>query len=119
MKTINVNRLEKICGNKLNIFQQKAIYEWAKEFELTVKSELKRECNQEYEEYLGRAIDYFIISIAFVLHFGESTRFGRKRLSSVLKDIEETVDMFNKKQYEPKDYVKMLKDDGIDIKMNY
>lgn len=118
MKPININRLEKICGNNFTVFQKQAIYEWGKEFEDTLTSELKYEYLNEYENDLKTAIDYFIISIAFVLHFGEKTRFGSKRLNEVLKDIEETVDMFRKKEYSPQDYIKILKDDGIDLKMN-
>ena len=119
MRPININRLEKICGNNLTVFQKQAIYEWAKEFENTLSSELKHDYKNEYEEDLRIAIDYFIISITFVLHFGETTKFGKKRLNQTLKDIEATVDMFRKKEYSPKDYIKMLEDDGIDIKIKY
>jgi hypothetical protein len=106
-----------VDGKKLNVMQERAIYEWGKEFELTVRSEIKREMEHQYQIDLLRAVNYFIISIAFVLHFGETTRFGKKRLGLVLNEIELTVDMFNKKEYSPKDYVKMLKDDGINLNM--
>ena len=119
MKTVNIDRLETICNTKLIVFQKQAIYGWAKEFEDTVKSELERLYKQNYEEDLGRGINHFIIAIAFVLHFGEATRLGRKRLSSVLRDIQATVDMFEKREYTAKDYVKMLKEDKIDIKVKW
>lgn len=117
MKPININRLEKICGNNLTVFQKQAIYQWGKEFEDTLSSELKREYKYNYNNDLGRSVDYFIIAIAFVLHFSETTKFGKKRLYSVLKDIQQTVNMFDTKEYSVKDYVKMLQDEGIDIKI--
>ena len=117
MKTINIDRLEKICNTNLNIFQKQDIYNWAKEFENTVKSELDREYKQSYEEDLGKAVNHFLIAIAFVLHFGETTKFGCKRLSSVLKDIQATVDMFGKNEYTVKDYDRMLKEDKINMKI--
>lgn len=119
MKTANLKRLETICGKDLTVFQKQALYQWGKEFEDTVKSELDREYKYSYGRDLGQAVDYFIIAIAFVLHFGESTRFGRKRLGSVLRDIQETVDMFRRDEYKPKDYINMLKDEGIDIKIRF
>lgn len=119
MKTINFNRLETICGKELSVFQKQAIYQWGKEFEDTVRSELNREYKQDYQRDLGQAVDYFIIAIAFTLHFNEKTRFGRKRLFDVLKDIQETVDMFRKREYSPQEYVKMLHDEKIDIKVKW
>lgn len=116
MKTINLNRLEKICGHNLTVFQKQAIYQWGKEYEDTMRSELEREYKQNYGDYLGLAINHFLIAIAFVLHFGEKTKFGNKRLHEILRDIEETVDMFNSKEYSAKEYVQMLNDDGIQIK---
>ena len=111
-KPINVDELAYITGQGkgLNVFQKQKVYNWAKQFEDTVKSELNREYEQQYKEDLERAIEYFIVSIAFVLHFNEKTKFGRKRVFDVLHDIEATVEMFRKKEYEPKDYVQMLAD---------
>lgn len=117
MKELNIDRLEKICKTELNIFQKQALCGWAKEFEDTVRSEVKLECEHEYGRCLKLSVDYFLVSIAFVLHFGETTRFGTKRLGSVLRDIQETVELFRKNEYSAKDYLKMLKDDGVDLKI--
>lgn len=117
MKEINCERLNKICGQKLNVFQQNAIYEWGKEYGESIQAELKRQYEQKFQEDLGRSIDYFLISIAFVLHFGETTKYGKKRVYEVLKDIQATVDMFTTHEYSPQDYQKMLAEDGIHIKL--
>lgn len=118
MKDLNVKRLETICGKKLTIFQRQAINEFAKEYEKTVISEYRREFEQLFEENLGKAIDRYLIAIAFTLHFGEATKFGNKRLSSVMKDLQETVEMFSRKEYTAKEYLKMLEDDNIDMKID-
>lgn len=117
IKAINVDKLAYIVGEgkKLTIFQKQGIYNWAKQFEDTVKSELNREYEQQYKADLARSVDCFIIAIAFVLHFNEKTRFGRKRIFDVLRDIQATVEMFSAKEYSPKDYEQMLRDDGIYI----
>lgn len=119
MKQLNVKRLEEICGKKLTIFQRQAINEFAKEYEKTVISEYRREFEQKFEENLGKAIDRYLIAIAFTLHFGESTKFGSKRLGSVMKDLQETVELFAKKEYSAEEYLKMLKDDKIELKVKY
>lgn len=115
MKTINIDRLETICGRELTIFQRQAIYGWAKEFEDTLTSEVKRQLEHNHNEVLLRKINYFLISIAFVLHFNEKTKFGKKRIFDVLNDIQATVDMFVTNEYSPKDYEQMLRDEGINI----
>ena len=115
IKELNVKRLEDICGRELTIFQKQAIDGWAKEYEKTVISEYKRQFEQDYMKFLGTAIDHYTIAIAFVLHFGETTKFGTKRLNSVMADIQETVDLLGRKKYTAKEYLKMLEDDGIDI----
>ena len=116
-KELNIKRLENICGRNLTIFQRQAINEFAKEYEKTVISEYRREFEQSFEKNLGTAIDHYLIAIAFTLHFGEATKFGAKRLGSVLKDLQETVELFGKKEYSAKEYLKMLEDDKIDIKV--
>lgn len=117
MKELNVKRLEDICGRKLTIFQKQAINEFAKEYEKTVISEYRREFEQKFEENLGKSIDRYLIAIAFTLHFGESTKFGVKRLGSIMRDLQATVELLGKKEYTAKEYLKMLKDDKIDIKV--
>lgn len=120
-KAINVDKLAYIVGEgkQLTVFQRQGIYNWAKQFEETVKSELNREYERQYKADLGRAVDCFIIAIAFVLHFNEKTKFGKKRLFDVLRDIQATVEMFSKREYSPKDYEQMLRDDGIDINVKF
>lgn len=118
MKELNVKRLEDICHIKLTIFQKHAINEWAKEYEKTVISEYRREFEHTFQENLGKSIDRYLIAIAFTLHFGEATKFGAKRLGSIMRDLQETVELLGEKEYTAQEYLKMLKDDKIDIKVN-
>lgn len=118
MKQLNVKRLEEICGRNLTIFQKQAINEWAKEYEKTVISEYRREFEQTFNENLRKSIDRYTIALAYTLHFGEATRFGIKRLNSIMRDMRETVDLLGKKQYSAEDYLKMLREDKIDLKID-
>lgn len=114
---INIDELAYIAGKgkKLDVFQMQKIYCWANQVEQTIKGELKRQYEQQYKEDLASAVDCFIIAIAYALHFNEKTRFGAKRLNDFLEDLQATVDMFGRKEYSPKDYEQMLRDDGINI----
>lgn len=69
MNNININRLEKICGKEMTIFQRQAVHEWANVFAETTKGELKRHYEQQYHTDLANAVDCFIIAIAFVFTF--------------------------------------------------
>lgn len=113
MAKLNINKICEICGKDLTIFQKNAICVILKEYEDSIRAELKREYEDKYLTDLGNSIDWYRISIFFVLHFGEKTKFGQKRLLEVMKDITATVDLFTKREYNPLDYLKMLNDDGI------
>ena len=115
MKQLNVKRLEEICGKKLTIFQRQAINEWAKEYEKTVISEYKREFEHYFQE---KSIDRYTIALAYTLHFGETTKFGIKRLNSIMRDMRETVELLGSKEYSAEEYLLNLKNDGIDLKIN-
>ena len=49
----------------------------------------------------------------YTLHFNEYTKFGNKRLKSVMDDLGVTLKGFYKGEFKREDYIKMLKDDGI------
>ena len=118
IKELNVKRLEEICGKKLTIFQRQAINEWAKEYEKTVISEYRREFEHYFQDNLEKSIDRYTIALAYTLHFGETTRFGIKRLNSIMRDMRETVELLGSKEYSAEEYLLNLKNDGIDLKIN-
>ena len=115
MKTLNKSRLEKICGKDLNVFQKQALDEMAKEFEATVRSEIKREQEHQYNDKLLETINHFLVAISYTLHFNEKTKFGAKRLNDFLNDIQATVDMFGAGEYSAVEYEQILLDEGIKI----
>lgn len=119
MKTININRLETICGSKLDVFRQNALNGLVKEYEETVRSELKREIEYKYNKDLATAVDCFLVAIAFTLHFGETTKFGQKRIDKVLGEIQTTVDLLGGKEYSIREYEQMLRDDGIYLNIKF
>ena len=100
-----LRRLEKAAREK----DKMKLAEWAAQFE----EQMRQEYEKKYQEEMGETIDNFILTIIYVLHYNESTRFGRKRLDSFMSDLLATVDNFNNKTYNPEDYRKELAEDGI------
>ena len=100
-----IRRLELAARDKNKI----KLAEWAGQFEEQVRMEYEK----KFQEELADSIDNFILTIVYVLHYNESTRFGKKRLDSFMQDLLATVDNFNNKTYSPEDYRKELAEDGI------
>ena len=88
-------------------------------FSNRLNMELRKEYAKIYEEKynrdLDKAIETFILSIVFTLHFNEQTHFGTKRILSFMDDLLATVDNFKDGSYNPEEYKEMLKNDGIEI----
>lgn len=88
-------------------------------FSNRLNTELRKEYKKAYEEKynndLAHAMDTFILSIIFTLHFNEQTHFGTKRILSFMDDLLATVDNFNDGSYNPEEYMEMLKKDGIEV----
>lgn len=88
-------------------------------FSNRLNMELKKEYQKIYEEKynndLTTAMDTFILSIIFTLHFNEQTHFGTKRILSFMDDLLATVDNFNDGSYNPEEYMEMLRKDGIEV----
>lgn len=100
-----MRRLEKAAREK----DKMVLAEWAGQFE----EQMRKEYERKFQEELADSIDNFILTIIYVLHYNESTKFGRKRLDSFMSDLLATIDNFNNKTYNPEDYRKELAEDGI------
>lgn len=109
-KIVNMNeirRLQKAARDK-NINH---LVDWFIQFD----DQLRREYNQAFESELGEAIDNFILTIVYTLHFNESTKFGNKRINDFMEDLFETIDMFRRGEAVPEDYKQHLEKEGIKI----
>ena len=103
-----LKRLKKALKDK----NENKILDWAREFECQVEQKYKR----IYKEELSIAIDNFILTIVYTLHFNEITKFGNKRITDFMDDLLETIDMFRRGEAIPEDYREQLKKDNIIVK---
>lgn len=86
-----------------------------REVEKYLRREYEDKYKKSYEEQLENAIDIFMMTIVYTLHFNESTKFGNKRIQDFMDDLIETVDMFRRGEAKPEDYEEQLKKEGIKI----
>lgn len=114
MAKLNIDKIVKICGNDLNVFQKNGICVILKEYEDTLRAELKNEYHNKFINDLGKGVDWYRLALIFTLHFNEKCKFGQKRLDDVMKDLNTTVELFTNRQYKDVEFLKMLNDDGIE-----
>ena len=88
------------------------LYDWATQLEYQLSQQYERVFEKELED----SIDNFILTIVYTLHFHESTKFGKKRITDFMDDLLETIDMFKRGEAVPQDYKDQLKKDGIIFK---
>lgn len=105
-----IRRLEKAAREKNKV----KLADWAKQFE----EQISQYYEKYFQEELGKSIDNFILTIIYVLHFNELTKFGSKRIDNFMADLLETIDMFRRGEAMPDDYREQLKKDGIIVKGN-
>ena len=106
-------RLQRAEEKSFKRKSKQALYDWGIQFEEYINDKLNKMYEKKFKEELGYSIDCFTIALMFTLHFGETTKFGSKRLNNIMEDINSTVEMFKTGEYSPDEYKKMLKDDGI------
>lgn len=103
-----IHRLKKAAKDN-NISK---LYDWANQLEYQLSQQYEKAFEQELED----ALENFILTIVYTLHFHESTKFGKKRISEFMDDLLETIDMFKRGEAVPEDYKQQLKKDGIIFK---
>ena len=109
--TNELNRLQRCAKNK----DKKEIIKWGQDFEARL-AELYHKRYKEYylAEYEERLKD-IDTALLYVLHFGEATRFGNKRLKETMDDLSATVQSLYDNDFKRNDYREMLTKDGIKI----
>lgn len=114
LDTNELNRLQRCAKNK----DKKEIMKWAQDFERRL-AELYHKRYKEYYlgEYEERLKD-IDTALLYVLHFGESTRFGNKRLKETMDDLSITIKDMHNGQFNRNEYREMLTKDGIKIEKN-
>ena len=109
--TNELNRLQRCAKNK----DKKEIIKWGQEFEAMLNKKFYDIYKKQYLIWLEETFKDLDTALMYTLHFNEYTKFGNKRLKSVMDDLAITLKGFYKGEFERKDYNKMLTDDGINI----
>lgn len=109
--TNELNRLHRCAKNK----DKKEIIKWGQEFEDRLNKKYYEIYKKQYMIWLEETFKDLDVALMYTLHFNESTKFGNKRLKSVMDDLAVTMRGFYRKEFSRKEYNKMLKDDGIKI----
>lgn len=109
--TNELNRLQRCAKNK----DKKEIIKWGQEFEAMLNKKFYDIYKKQYLIWLEETFKDLDTAMMYTLHFNEYTKFGNKRLKSVMDDLAVTMRGFYKGEFERKDYNKMLLDDGINI----
>lgn len=109
LDTNELNRLQRCAKNK----DKKEIIKWAEEFEKRLHAKYYEIYKKQYIIWLEETFKDLDTALMYTLHFNEYTKFGQKRLKSVMDDIAATMRGLYKKEFSREDYNKMLRDDGI------
>lgn len=109
--TNELNRLQRCAKNK----DKNEIRKWGQDFEHRINEKYYELYKKQYVIWLEETFKDLDIALMYTLHFNEYTKFGNKRLKSVMDDIAESLRGFYKKEFNREEYKKMLEDDGIKL----
>jgi len=109
--TNELNRLQRCAKNK----DKNEIRKWGQDFEHRINEKYYELYKKQYIIWLEETFKDLDIALMYTLHFNEYTKFGNKRLKSVMDDLGESLRGFYKGEFKREEYKKMLKDDGIKL----
>ena len=109
MDRSEIRRLQKAAkeNNKL------ALGAWASQFEDNLRRMYDREYERAFQQELVSAIDNFMTAVAYTAIFSEETKLNKESLPSFMEDVYVTVDMYRTGEYHPKEYKKILEENGV------
>lgn len=111
LNTNEINRLHRAAKNK----DKKEIIKWAKQYDQIVNERYYEIYKQKYIVWLEETFKDLDTALMYTLHFNEYTKFGNKRLKSVMDDIAVTLKGLYSNEFDRKEYKAMLENDGIRI----
>lgn len=106
-----INRLHRAAKNK----DKKEIIKWGQQFEEYLREKYLKEYKDYYMEQYRKRLHDLYIAVLYTLHFNECCKFGNKRLKNVMQDLTATIKGFYNNEFDCKEYMTMLKEDGIDM----
>lgn len=109
--TNELNRLQRCAKNK----DKKEIIKWGQDFERRLAELYRKKFTDHYLKQYEERLKDVDTALMFTLHFGESTKFGNKRLKETMDDLAATIKGFYSGEYNREEYRRMLRQDGIRI----
>jgi hypothetical protein len=109
--TNELNRLQRCAKNK----DKNEIRKWGQDFEHRINEKYYELYKKQYIIWLEETFKDLDTAMMYTLHFNEYTKFGNKRLKSVMDDLGESLRGFYKGEFKREEYKKMLEDDGIKL----
>ena len=85
--TNELNRLQRCAKNK----DKKEIIKWGQEFEAMLNKKFYDIYKKQYMIWLEETFKDLDTALMYTLHFNEYTKFGNKRLKSVMDDLGTTM----------------------------
>lgn len=104
-----LRRLQKAAREK----DMAKLVEWGIQFENSIQLRYNRLCKEELEKQVKQAIERYMITIIFTLHFNEKLRFDEETIDDFMQDVIATIHGFEKEEYSLEEYKQMLKNDNI------
>jgi len=109
--TNELNRLQRCAKNK----DKKEIVKWARDFELRLSELYHKRYKQHYLDEFEERLKDIDTALLYVLHFGEATKFGNKRLNGTMNDLGAVIKDMHNGQFNRNELRQMLIEDGIKI----
>lgn len=102
-----IRNLEKAARAK----DKKQLMQWASK----LSNDMRMYYYKQNQELIGKQINTFMVTIAYILHFSETTHFNNDQIHEFIDDLYTTFEMFSTGEYSVEDYKKQLLDDGLNI----
>ena len=86
-----LKRLERADDKAHKRKSREPLYEWGIQLEKQLEEKIRKFYEEKFRKDMSKSIEWYIIAIAYTLHFNEKCKFGRKRLQDIMEDLTATV----------------------------
>lgn len=104
-----IRRLEKAARDK----NKDKLWEWAQRYEDALNTMLQQTYNALYEQEVQDAVNNFTIGLLYTLYYSEEFDIPIEKIQDFMVDLYATMNMYRTGEYQPDDFKKELKEQGI------
>ena len=109
MDRSEIRRLQKAARDN----NKTALRDWIIQFEYSIKRRYDKNFEEAFRRELVKAIDRFLVAVAYTAHFSEVTQLDKNTLPEFFEDLMVTVDLYRTGEYKSDEYKKILEENGI------